>query len=207
VKYYNILDLKPTQMAFGLLEVELKIKKLRKLMRAKNFDLKASLKDHSVSVVIAPNKEAYIVDGHHRTSAIWMLGIKKVYVKILADYSRSDLSYHQFWKVLEMKNWTHLFDQCGHGPHSPLYLPQDIRGMGVDPYRDLAYLVRSAGGFEQTTVPFAEFEWANFFRRSQLLDPAFELNFDRAQKKALKLAKSSAAKKLPGYLGVKSGSK
>jgi hypothetical protein len=58
--------------------------------------------------------------------------------------------------------------------------------------------MRNAGGFEKTPTAFAEFLWADFFR------PRVEIgstraDFEVAVKKALALAGSKAASKLPGY--------
>ena len=58
---------------------------------------------------------------------------------------------------------------------------------------------RKAGAFENSDRNFAEFQWANFFRKRGLLDDLGRDGMPDALVKAVKLAQSSAAKKLPGY--------
>jgi len=63
--------------------------------------------------------------------------------------------------------------------------------------------VRDAGGYERTTVPLAEFRWADLFRAT-LAWPESEAEFERLLKKALRLAGSELAVGLPGYTGRRS---
>jgi hypothetical protein len=102
---------------------------------------------------------------------------------------------------MKKKKWTHLYDQFGQGPHDPLYLPEDITGLADDPYRSLAWIVRLEKGYKNTSIPFADFEWANYFREKKLLHCKFERDFRGVTAKAVKLALSSEAKKLPGFVG------
>jgi hypothetical protein len=200
MKSIKILDLKCSQMALGMLEVQEKAKNYLKLKKSK---LIKELKNKPVCVVKSPKGTFYIIDGHHRTCALWLIEKKKVPIKIKKDFSKARMTYKQFWHYMKMHRYTHLYDQFGDGPHAPLYLPQDVRGLGDDPYRSLSWLVQVAGGYEKTNFPFAEFLWANFFRKYKLLHNHFFLNFAGAQKKALALAHSSAAKNLPGYIDPK----
>lgn len=195
-KCKDILSLRPTQLAYGMLEVQAKVQELRKMRGGK---LKKFLKDNAVNVVIGPDGTTFIVDGHHRVSACWIAEIKKIYIEIKHDYSKSHLSYKEFWKEMHKNRWCHLYDQFGDGPRCPLYLPQDIRGMADDPYRALAWLVKESGGFEDSSDPFANFKWAGYFRKHKLLDNQFEIKMEAAVKKALKFCHSRGAKRLPGY--------
>lgn len=194
----RILDLRPTQFAVGMYEVTRKIKALGKL---NDKDVKAYLKDHRVPVVVAPHGDLFITDRHHLLTACWMVGIKKGYTETIADFSKRNLSFNQFWGVMIKKRWCHLYDQFGHGPHSPIYLPHNVRGLADDPYRSLAWLVRQTGAFKDTGETFAEFRWAGFFRTRRLLDRRFVLDFDSVLEKACELARTPAARRLPGWLG------
>ncbi len=77
-------------------------------------------------------------------------------------------------------------------------LPKHIDQLRDDPYRSLAGYVRNAGGYEKTPTAFAEFLWADFFRPRVRIGPT-RADFEVAVKKALTLAGSKEASKLPGY--------
>lgn len=195
-KTVNILDLKPTQFAVGMLEVETKVDEIRELSKKQ---LRRFVRDNPITVVIAPNKEYYIVDGHHHTSACWQAGLKKLKVRVIEDFSRKRVSYKKFWHKMHKEDWCHPYDKFGDGPRLPMYLPHDIRGLSDDPYRSLAWLVRKKGGYTHTHEPFSEFKWANFFRHHKVFEPDFDLDYSKAVQVALKLARTPGARKLPGY--------
>ena len=69
-----------------------------------------------------------------------------------------------------------------------------------DVYRSLAGFVRDSGGFVKTTVAFAEFIWADYFRRNIAIEDVRE-DFAAAVRHAKRLAKSPRAKRIPGYKG------
>ncbi|MEO5668132.1 MAG: ParB/Srx family N-terminal domain-containing protein [Bdellovibrionota bacterium] len=193
---HNILDLKPTQFAVGMLEVDEKIKIVEKFSKKEMRDF---LRDNPVPVVISPRGEYYIVDHHHFLCVCYHIGIRKVRIEVKTDLSDSGLSFTQFWKWMLKTKSMYPFCQFGEGPREPFYLPKDIRGLADDPYRSLAWFVRKSGAFENSEKNFAEFQWANFFRRKKLLDRRGVWGFARALVRATKLAQSSEAKKLPGY--------
>jgi hypothetical protein len=192
----KILDLRPTQMAIGMLEVAEKLKQYKKFSKK---ELKKELKGDPLEVVIAPNGYLYITDGHHTAMALWLAGEKKTYIKIAADYSKRNMSYDSFWKLMKKKRLAHLYDQFGVGPHDPIYLAKDIRGLGDDPYRSLAWLVGKKGGFKETKSPFEKFRWANFFRERRVLSCDFKPDYKQATERAIKVAHRPSAKQLPGY--------
>ena len=146
MKIVKVLKLKPTQMALGLEEVHAKVKDLLKLSKSQ---LQKELRKNPITVVQAPNKEYYIVDGHHRVFAYWLLGIKSTSIKVEHRFGKT-VSFVNFWKQMLHNHWAHPFDLSGEGPHDPLYLAKDIRGLGNDPYRSLAWLVRINGGYKKT---------------------------------------------------------
>lgn len=59
--------------------------------------------------------------------------------------------------------------------------------------------MRERKGYAETDVPFAEFQWADFFRTRVKIESAAG-GFERAVAAALKLAGSPKAKNLPGYM-------
>jgi hypothetical protein len=196
-KFQPTLSLKPTQFAVGLLEVEYKVSEMKK-MRIKK--LRKLVRDTPIPIVVSPWNELCVVDGHHFLFSCWHAGVTRVRVEIVKDFSRTKLSYHRFWQKMARLNYAYLYDQFGNGPQKPLYLPMDIRGMADDPYRSLAWMVRKEGGYENTNVTFAEFQWADLFRKKCLLDTQGRSGFHPAVAKGLRVAKSSAAKALPGYI-------
>lgn len=205
-KYSKILDLKPTQLAVGMLEVDEKITALKKSGKKK---LKKYVEETLVPVVRAPNGELFVVDHHHFLSVCYHLDVKKVRVEIVKDLKGSKISYRQFWDKMIHDGQTYLFCQFGNGPHREFYLPRDIRGLADDPYRSLAWFVRKAGAFKNSDRNFAEFQWANFFRSKKLLNRGGMAKFPSALKKAVELAQSNEAKGLPGFgkLNLKNKSK
>jgi hypothetical protein len=70
-----------------------------------------------------------------------------------------------------------------------------------DPFRSLAGAVRRAGGFAKDTTPYAEFLWADFFRR-RIKSKEVQKRFAPAVQRALVLAKSEDARYLPGWSGA-----
>jgi hypothetical protein len=206
MKKQPILELRPTQFAVGMLEIDHKLADLRELPPRK---LKAYLNSTEVPVVIGPDHELYVVDHHHFLCVCYQLGVAKVKVKILADLSTTRMTYSEFWRWMTKHHYVYPYCQFGEGPRKPLYLPRDIRGMADDPYRSLAWFVRKSGAFDNSKKNFAEFRWANFFRSKGLLDREGHLGIPNALIKAIKLAHSPAASKLPGYgkLGLESSVK
>ena len=195
-KFQPILSLKPTQFAIGLLEVEFKVLELKALKPKK---LERLVRKTPVPVVISPWGELFITDHHHFVFACWHADMTRVRVDVIKDYSRSRISYHRFWQKMSRENRAYLYDQFGDGPRSPLYLPIDIRGMGDDPYRSLAWMVRKEGGYDNSDTTFAEFRWADFFRGGRLLARHGRTGFHEAIKRGLRLARSRKAQALPGF--------
>jgi hypothetical protein len=197
-KKQPILCLKPTQFAVGLLEVEHKVleaQELKKKALAKLID------ETPIPVVVAPWGDLYVTDHHHFIFMCWHLKVRKLRVKVVKNYSRTRLSYRQFWLRMVQDHRAHLYDQFGTGPREPLYLPPDIRGVADDPYRSLAWMVRKEGGYANSTEQFAEFKWAEFFRKRRLLAKHGRRGFESAVIRANALALSLEARGLPGYSG------
>lgn len=192
-----ILSLRPTQFSVGVLEVEHKVVKVRRLNRKK---LAKLVRDNPIPVIVAPWGDLFVIDRHHFLSVCWHLDILKVRVEVVKDYSRSKMSYRKFWQRMSDDNCVHLYDQFGDGPREPLYLPDDVRGLADDPYRSLAWMVRKEGAYKNSDEKFAEFQWANFFRSKRLLTKFGRAGFVPAVKKAWALARTKGARKLPGYI-------
>jgi hypothetical protein len=190
----RVLSLKPTQFAVGMQEVERRREKFRDLSEKR---LDEYLRRHPLPVVVGPNRVDYAVDGHHHLRACWEAGNRDVFVDLIAD--RSHLSEPVFWDVMRESRWTHLYDQFGGGPHEPAQLPNDVRGMADDPYRSLAWAVRRAGGYEKTSLVFAEFAWADYFRKTIAIAPGGG-SFKKAVADALRLCRSPKGRRFGAAL-------
>ncbi len=190
------MSLKPTQFAVGMLEVDEKLKTHRKLSKKQ---LRVLVDENPIPVVRGPEKNLYVVDGHHFLCVCYCLGLKKVRVQIIKDVYKKNFSYGDFWKWMYKTRNSYPYCQFGEGPRDAIYLPNDIRGVADDPYRSIAWFVRKAGGFKNTDKNFAEFEWANFFRSKGLLAQKGKAGLPEALVEAVKLAQSEEARHLPGF--------
>ena len=199
--HISLKDLLPTQFNVGLAEVAKKQKVISDLNEG---DRKDYLRDHPIPIVIGPHGKFYATDHHHLAVALFFLHIKQAYGKIIKNWS--DETEDNFWKkMVDAKepndaHYVWLFD-LGEGPKKPKDLPQSISELSKkdDPYRSFAEEVRDAGGYSKKdleSVFFVEFKWADFFRTRVEIGP-------KALAKALELAHSDAASKLPGFIRTK----
>ncbi len=194
-----VLELRPTQFALGLREVQRKVAKIKAMSRDERHEY---LHSRPVPVVIHDHKHWYIVDHHHHTRACWESGLDEVPVVVKADLSH--LPRGEFWEAMHKARWTHLYDQFGKGPHPPHLLPDDVRGMADDRYRSLAWALRHLGGYEKSDEPFSEFRWAEFLRAELSMEPG-DAGFTKAVAEAVKLARSTKARSLPGFTAGDAG--
>jgi hypothetical protein len=191
----KIKDLRPTQMAVGYEEVQLKRKEWeeRTSKEAKHF-----LRDHRFPAIRGPGKHYYIIDHHHLGRALLEEKVEVARVAVLQDLSHLDPD--EFWIVMDHHQWTHPYDQNGKRREFS-DMPKKLKQLPDDPYRSLAAEVRRAGEYPKDTTPFSEFLWADFFRRrirrAELLDDP-QAALDRAKK----LASKREAAHLPGWSSI-----
>lgn len=191
----SISRLHPMQIEVGQEEVRNKQKKIAALIdKQKKFE--KYLKSKTVPVVRGPENLLYMIDHHHTSLALHREGIIEVYCDVKADLSH--LSVHDFWIEAETRGWARRRDQTGK-VHSPTQMQsiRHIKDLKDDPYRSLAGLVRDAGGFKKTETPLMEFAWADFFR-NRIPKPGVQISWKKAIRMGLDLAKTDAAKNLPG---------
>ena len=182
-------ELRPTQFAVGMREVETKIKQVQS-----GKDLEA------IPVVVAPGPGPilYVIDHHHLGLAMIKSGLSEAKVEIVKDWS--DKSLNDFWEKMNEHQFLYLFDERGNGPHPINDLPINLMQLKDDPYRSLAEEVRLKGGFDKSDKLFAEFQWAQFFR-TRINVGYSESAWQTALDAAVRLAKSPEASDLPGYNG------
>ena len=186
--------LRPTQMTVGLREVKAKQAEWKQARAAQQ---ETFLGRHMVPVIQGPRDRFYVIDHHHLCRALLADGQTDVEITVIANLSR--LEKDAFWVFMDNRGWLHPYDAEGKR-RSWEDLPKHIADMEDDPYRSLAGALRRAGGFAKDTTPFAEFLWADFFRR-RLKPGRLKSHFAKALDEALALAKSGEADFLPGWCG------
>jgi hypothetical protein len=142
---------------------------------------------------------------------------KNARVVVTVQYNRAGLKGYHFWKAMHEARLVYLFDNYGGGPIQPKDLCPHIKDLANDPYRSLAWEVRTRYGYGKSPHAFAEFIWANFFRIRIIIDSwtlkdkirdsdVLISNLTADQQKevideAMQWARSPEAKAMPGYLG------
>lgn len=187
-------SLRPTQAAVGPRAVERKRRKIARRLDTRR-RLSRFLLNKPIPSVRGPGGELFIIDRHHLGLALWQAEIEQAFIYLIDDLSV--LPVATFWARMERAGRIHPYDENGRRIR-PTLLPKSLGLLAGDSYRDLAWSVREAGGFEKTSRPFAEFLWADYFRErvpSRLL----RRNYDAAVSRALKLAGAREAAALPGY--------
>ena len=198
-KKTKVLDLKPMQIPAGMLEVQDKAKDLR-AMKAK--EVESWLKDRSVPILEDYKGRKRPVDHHHEARAAWEADQDEVYTHRYFDdemHARiKALPREQYYAVTRAMGLFYDRDQFGAGPHDPNHLPEDVRSMADDPFRSVAWQVRKRGGYDKSSIPFAEFMWAQYFRERAKTYPT-KADFEQAVLEAMKIVHDSAARDIPGW--------
>jgi hypothetical protein len=190
----DLRKLRPTQITVGYTEVEQKRglwSGMGKSERQKFLD------SHWFPAVRGPGGNFYIVDHHHLGRALLEEGVNQSYVVLLKDLGTLDKD--EFWTVMDHHQWVHPYDAKGRR-RTVADLPKALDGLTDDPYRSLAGEVRHAGGFPKDATPFAEFLWADFFRR-RIKAAQVKREPDAVLQTALTLCHSPEAAHLPGWTG------
>ena len=187
-----IADLHPTQITVGLREVAQKRLRWRSRVR------KAGLLGASrlvAPVVRGPAGIVYLIDRHHLVRAVKEEGVHEVLIRSIANFTA--LRPDDFWRALDAKGWCHPYDTEGRR-RAFGEIPAAIEALRDDPFRSLASALRRAGGFAKKSTPFSEFAWADFLRR-RISSDAIATDFEGALAHALVLARTPAARDLPGW--------
>ncbi len=156
------------------------------------------LSRHWFPAVRGPKSRYYIIDHHHLGLALILENVQSTQLVLMQDFAA--LSQHEFWVVMDHYQWVHPYDRDGHRCDFN-QLPKKLTDLIDDPYRSLAGVVKSSGGFPKDGEPFAEFLWADFFRRrisAHMLKTDPQAAICRAQE----LAHGKEASHLPGWSGV-----
>jgi hypothetical protein len=192
----KLSELRPTQLSVGYRSVQDKARDLKE-MGGDEYD--RYLDKNPIPVVIGPQGFLYLLDHHHLARAIYEVGHHKVIARVMGNWHGA--TPVDFWSRMKANQLAYLFDANG-APLQPSELPTYVWLMRDDPYRSLSGEVQDHGGFRKGPADyFIEFKWALFFRR-QLgpVDLKSDSGFKKAVKQALKLAHSSLASGMPGYV-------
>lgn len=192
LQHAQIKSLCPTQLTVGFLEVESKRKRLAALAAK---DQAEFLDDHPMPVVIGPGTKLYITDHHHLARAAFDLKIDQACFEVEEDLS--SMSQDKFWAEMDRQSWVHPLDHNG-VRHRYETIPKTLDKLVDDVYRSVAGFVRDAGGYDKTHTAFAEFIWADYFRRNIPIEDVTE-DFKAAVKRGIELARSPLAKRIPGF--------
>jgi hypothetical protein len=192
IKEATIQTLRPTQLTVGMIEVLDKKNHLAAMKPAEQQDF---MQAHPMPAVIGPRGALYITDHHHLARAAIEAGVATGCFLVEDDFSSSQTD--DFWTRMDQNLWVHPLDQNG-VRHYYSAIPSRLQDLIDDVYRSLAGYVRNAGGFDKTPTAFAEFVWADFFRRSIPVEDV-KADFHSAVGTALPLAHGRLAKGLPGF--------
>jgi len=172
----------PTQVFVGKVEMEC----TKALLESYNSsELRQSLIDNFVPVIIGPKAEFYIVDHHHFAVALFQAFLdfqrpvlhRVLYACIQADYS--NLNKTSFWWKMINQKFVFLEDERGHNI-TTADLPATLKLMADNPYRTLSSWLRKSFAFVKcgtkktkhltlcqnyTTPFFIECIWADYIRK------------------------------------------
>ena len=189
--------LRPTQMSVGRIEVARKRREWAALGRKQR---RETLQQQVFPAVLGPGQRYHIIDHHHLGLALIEEKVERVWIALQDDLSW--LEPEVFWRTMEFRAWAHPFDASGRRRNFS-DMPRRLADLDDDPYRSLAGDVHKAGGYAKSTAPFAEFLWADFLR-ARIGARALRRQPNRAVREGVKLAKSAAARYLPGWSGADS---
>jgi hypothetical protein len=193
-----INELRPTQITVGLIEVDEKRRHIKEL-RDHPHHLEEYVASHAIPAVAGYHGHYFLVDHHHLGRALWDAGIKAARFDLIGDLSK--LEKDAFWKEMDHQHWVHPYDEHGQKQHYET-IPHHLKELRDDPYRSLAAYVRNGGGYQKTPAPFAEFLWADYFRK-HIVAGAIASHFEKTVQTGIELARAAAAAHLPGH--VKAG--
>ena len=191
----SLRKLHPTQLTVGMIVVKDKRTRLAALSPS---DQSEFMREHAMPAVKGPGGRLYVTDHHHLGRAALDAGLATAFFQIDGDLSDCS-SPADFWKQMEKNQWVHPLDENG-VRHYCTHIPDQLDGLVDDVYRSIAGYVRDAGGYDKVPEAFAEFVWADFFRRTTPIELVRE-NFHEAVAQATVLAKSHRARNMPGFNG------
>jgi hypothetical protein len=199
VREIIINELRPTQISIGMIEVEEKRRHIAEMMRDHHHHLMQYVAGHAAPAVAGYNGRHFLVDHHHLGRALWEAGVHTGPFEVIGDLSA--LEKDAFWREMERQRWVHPYDETGRKRDFG-EIPHHLKFLRDDRYRSLAAYVRNAGGYRKVPAPFAEFAWADYFRKR--IEPAAlaKHRFEAVVEQGIVLARDATAAQLPGYINA-----
>ena len=139
----KLSDLKPTQNAVGMDEVNAKVKKHKE---RSGLQLEEYLMPRVVPVIIGNGGKCYLIDHHHLTISLW-LAKGDMEIPVMVTRNWSSIEGNRFWKAMAADHWVYPFDAMGAGPFNPATLKQHVKDLDNDIYRSLSWVVREQYGY------------------------------------------------------------
>jgi len=196
----ELARLRPTQLTLGYIHVRDKMTATRRHQDpGDRAALRRFLRSHRIKTVMGPGGTLFIADHHHWARAWMELGYRRAPVCILHDLSK--LSPTAFWKRMDALGYVHPYDELGQRLGVKA-LPASVMGMRDDAYRSLAAFARQAGAYRKPPDAAGDFRWAGFLRERVAEDLSSIGGFALALSQSIRLARSTAARRLPGYCGA-----
>lgn len=152
----------------------------------KGAGFKCTVADSAVSpdglktVVVGPNGQLFLTDGHHTFTTLWELADGgpdlTVYVRVAGNFSDAQ-NLSNFWQKMQDNKFVWLFDKAGEAI-TPDQLPASLglSALADDPYRSLVYLTRDMGYSNAQVQEFAEFYWGLWLRDAASGQAAIDLS-------------------------------
>ncbi len=158
----ELAELRPTQSAVGLEEVQVK----RRQWRARSREDKAQLLlRHIFPIVRGPGRTSFLLDGHHLAYALQQEGVRCVNARLADDLAALDVVV--FKSVMEKRGYINPYDRDNWAAAA---MPERLAELGDDPFRSLVAKVRRYNRCPKSSAPFAEFHWAHFLRSHSEFD-------------------------------------
>ena len=192
-----VAQLQPTQWCVGLAEV--KSRQLDFRGKSPN-DQKKYLKGKPVPLVRNRSGSLWMIDRHHRLRALLDLDQDATTYGYLIENCPAEDDLESL-RLLADRGWLYLYNGRGHGPLLPQGLPKSLLKLEDDPYRSLAWKLKSEGLIRpEPLIPYHEFRWGTWLR-SRALPPFSSHCLEPALPAARSLVRSNAASHLAGWIG------
>ncbi len=208
-------ELHPTQFMFSQLEVDFKIKELKKIMADQGEKgVVGYLKNHRGDVIVGPKNQMWLVDGHHHALALESLRRKdrrfkniSYYVKVVKEWN--ELSSQKFEQAMKLGNkkgesgtdpFVYLKDSKGRH-RSFKSLPKELSAMTDSPWRSLVWLLKEQGAIEKMEdIPYWEFRVAEYLQKNMRIPAKMDKSaYQKAVKEALSLIQNAKDDSFPGF--------
>jgi hypothetical protein len=179
-------ELRPTQATVGYDEVALK---RQQWVERADEEKRRFIFEHRFPAVQGPRSNYYVVDGHHLGRALLEEGVGAVRLSLIENMPHLDES--EFWRVMNRRRLIYPYDAQGRSLDFA-EMPKALSELADDPFRGLAARVRRTGEYQKDSKPFAEFQWAEYFRKHITL-PALRTYPERAFECARKLVREGSS--------------